>query len=53
MPDPNYIMQVASGYGVSRVLLSAVGLGLYTRLASEQAAEEARRAAGLQSEANP
>jgi hypothetical protein len=32
-PDPNHIMQVASGYGVSRVFLSAVGLGLYTRLA--------------------
>lgn len=32
-PNPNYIMEVASGYGVSRALLSAVGLGLYTRLA--------------------
>lgn len=32
-PNPNHIMQVASGYGVSRALLSAVGLGLYTRLA--------------------
>jgi len=32
-PDPSHIMQVASGYGVSRALLSAVGLGLYTRLA--------------------
>jgi len=31
-PDPNHIMQVASGYGVSKALLSAVGLGLYTRL---------------------
>ncbi|MEO1017929.1 MAG: methyltransferase [Pseudomonadota bacterium] len=33
-PNPDHIMQVASGYGVSRALLSAVGLGLYTRLAS-------------------
>lgn len=32
-PDPSHIMQIASGYGVSRALLSAVGLGLYTRLA--------------------
>jgi hypothetical protein len=32
-PDPNHIMQIASGYGISRALLSAVGLGLYTRLA--------------------
>lgn len=32
--DPGYIMQVASGYGVSKVLISAVGLGLYTRLAA-------------------
>ncbi len=32
-PDPNHIMQVAIGYGVSKALLSAVGLGLYTRLA--------------------
>lgn len=32
-PNPDYIMQVASGYGVSKALLSAVGLGLYTRLA--------------------
>lgn len=33
MPSPDYIMQVANGYGVSKALLSAVGLGLYTRLA--------------------
>ncbi|MEO1091632.1 MAG: methyltransferase [Pseudomonadota bacterium] len=32
-PDPTHIMQIASGYGVSKALLSAVGLGLYTRLA--------------------
>ena len=32
-PSPNHIMQVASGYGLSKALLSAVGLGLYTRLA--------------------
>jgi len=32
-PIPGHIMQVASSYGVSRALLSAVGLGLYTRLA--------------------
>jgi len=32
-PDPNHIMQIASGYGVSKALLSAVSLGLYTRLA--------------------
>ena len=28
-------MQIACGYGVSKALLSAVGLGLYTRLANE------------------
>jgi hypothetical protein len=32
-PDPGHIMRIASGYGASRALLSAVGLGLYTRLA--------------------
>lgn len=32
-PNPNYIMQVACGYGISKALLSAVDLGLYTRLA--------------------
>ena len=32
-PDPDHIMRIASGYGTSRALLSAVGLGLYTRLA--------------------
>lgn len=32
-PSPDNIMKVASGYGVSRALLSAVGLGLYTKLA--------------------
>lgn len=31
-PDPTHIMQTAIGYGVSKALLSAVGLGLYTRL---------------------
>lgn len=31
-PDPEHIMRIASGYGVSRALLAAVGLGLYTRL---------------------
>ncbi len=30
---PDHIMRVAIGYGVSKALLSAVGLGLYTRLA--------------------
>ncbi len=33
-PDPSHIMEIASGYGVSKALLSAVGLGLYTRLAA-------------------
>lgn len=33
VPDPSRIMKVASGYGVSKALLSAVGIGLYTRLA--------------------
>lgn len=33
-PNPGHIMQIASGYGVSKALLSAVGLGLYTRLAN-------------------
>ena len=32
-PSPEHIMQVASGYGLSKALLSAVGRGLYTRLA--------------------
>ncbi len=32
-PDPDHIMRIASGYGISKALLSAVGLGLYTRLA--------------------
>lgn len=32
-PNPDHIMRIASGYGVSKALLSAVGLGLYTRLA--------------------
>lgn len=32
-PSPEHIMQIASGYGLSKALLSAVGLGLYTRLA--------------------
>ncbi|MGI9520328.1 MAG: methyltransferase [Hyphomicrobiaceae bacterium] len=32
-PDPKHIMQIASGFGVSRALLAAVGLDLYTRLA--------------------
>jgi len=32
-PDPSHIMQVATGYGVSRALLSAVGLVPYIRLA--------------------
>lgn len=32
-PDPSHIMNVASAYGVSKALLSAVGLGLHTRLA--------------------
>lgn len=31
---PNHIMEIASGYGVSRALLAAVGIGLYTRLAA-------------------
>ncbi len=33
VPDPSQIMRIASGYGVSKALLSAVGIGLYTRLA--------------------
>ena len=32
-PSPDHIMAIASGYGVSKALLSAVGLGLYSRLA--------------------
>ncbi len=32
-PNPTHIMSIASGYGVSKALLSAVGLGLYTRFA--------------------
>ncbi|MEM7172618.1 MAG: methyltransferase [Pseudomonadota bacterium] len=32
-PDPGRIMQIASAYGLSKALLSAVGLGLYSRLA--------------------
>ena len=32
-PYPGHIMQIASGYGVSKALMSAVSLGLYTRLA--------------------
>lgn len=32
-PDPRRIFEVAIGYGVSRALLAAVGMGLYTRLA--------------------
>ncbi len=31
--DPGHIMAIASGYGVSRALITAVGIGLYTRLA--------------------
>lgn len=33
VPDPSQIMKIASSYGVSKALLSAVGIGLYTRLA--------------------
>ena len=33
-PDPSHIMRIASGYGVSKALLSAVGIGLFTRLAA-------------------
>lgn len=33
VPDPSHIMRIASFYGVSKALLSAVGIGLYTRLA--------------------
>ncbi|MFN9371077.1 MAG: methyltransferase [Planctomycetaceae bacterium] len=32
-PNPTHILSIASGYGVSKALLSAVGIGLYTRLA--------------------
>ncbi|MEM8572564.1 MAG: methyltransferase [Pseudomonadota bacterium] len=32
-PTPDHIMRVASGYGLARILLSTVGMGLYTRLA--------------------
>ena len=31
--SPDHIMAIGSGYGVSKALLSAVGLGLYSRLA--------------------
>ncbi|MEM0964698.1 MAG: methyltransferase [Verrucomicrobiota bacterium] len=31
-PDPNHLMNIASGYGTSKALLTATGLGLYTRL---------------------
>ena len=33
-PDSSHIMRIASGYGVSKALLSAVGIGLFTRLAA-------------------
>ncbi len=33
-PKPDQIMQIAIGYGVSKALLSAVGLGLFTHLAN-------------------
>lgn len=33
-PDPSQIMRIASGYGISKALLSAVGMGLFTRLAA-------------------
>ncbi|HZE16717.1 MAG TPA: methyltransferase dimerization domain-containing protein, partial [Mycobacterium sp.] len=32
-PDPSAIMDIATGYWRSKVLLSAVGLGLFTELA--------------------
>ncbi|MCV0424728.1 MAG: methyltransferase [Roseibium sp.] len=32
-PTPDHIMQTATGYGLSRALLTAVGLGLHSRLA--------------------
>ena len=32
--DPSAILAIASGYGVSKALLTAVGLGLHTRLAA-------------------
>lgn len=32
-PKPDHIMTIASGYGVSKMLLAAVGMGLFTRLA--------------------
>ncbi|MCG6857428.1 MAG: acetylserotonin O-methyltransferase [Salaquimonas sp.] len=32
-PKPDHIMRIASGYAISRALLSAVGMGIYTRLA--------------------
>lgn len=35
VPDLSHIMRIASGFGVSKALLSAVGLGLYTRLADQ------------------
>jgi hypothetical protein len=31
-PTPDHIVKIATGYGVSKALLSAVGLGLYTYL---------------------
>ena len=34
-PNPDHIAQVAIGYGISKALLSAVGLGLHTYLAQE------------------
>ncbi|MEM7226937.1 MAG: methyltransferase [Pseudomonadota bacterium] len=48
-PTPDHIMRIACGYGVSKALLSAVGLGLYTRLAEgPMTLEEIMAAFGLQ-----
>lgn len=47
--SPDHIMRTASGYGIARALLAAVGLGLYTRLADgPMTLDEAIAAFGLQ-----
>ncbi|EDY39794.1 tetracenomycin polyketide synthesis 8-O-methyl transferase TcmO [Cyanobium sp. PCC 7001] len=48
-PDPSAILAIASGYGVSKALLSAVGLGLHTQLAAgPMTCEQIAAAFGLQ-----
>ncbi len=47
--DPSRIMEIATGYWRSKVLLSAVGLGLFTELADASLSRgEIERALGLQ-----